>query len=94
MTDENDAAQLAALAEWESARLREARVVVDVRTAPKEATGEELADDAYKQPTAMVDSDDAEIRGLATRTLAAAGLTNGGLLARARCGDTVSFCGP
>jgi hypothetical protein len=46
-------------------RAAELRVIVDVNVPPKEATESELADDAYRSPTAMVDSDDEEIKALA-----------------------------
>ena len=69
VTDENDEVQVAARAAWEAARLRQAKVVVDTRAAPRAATAEEREAAEYREPTAMVDSDDDEIKALASRAL-------------------------
>jgi transglutaminase-like putative cysteine protease len=52
-------------AEYARKRASEVRVIVDVNAPPKEATESELADAAYRSPTAMVDSDDEKIKALA-----------------------------
>ena len=51
--------------EFKRKRASEVRVIVDARATPKDATAAELADSAYSQATAMVDSDDDEIKALA-----------------------------
>ena len=64
MSAEKIAAAEEEAAEHARQRAAEVRVIVDVNSPPKEASEAELADDAYRSPTAMVDSDDDEIKKL------------------------------
>ena len=67
--DTNDTTAVAEAEDFKKKRASEVRVIVDARSSPKEATPEEIADTAYSQATAMVDSDDAEIIQLAKQVL-------------------------
>eukprot|EP01045_Picozoa_sp_COSAG04_P019650 COSAG04_NODE_1930_length_5196_cov_7.264469_2_plen_589_part_00 len=82
LLDQSDAKAVEAAAEFARQRSSEVRVIVDANSSPKEATEEELADNAYRAPTAMVDSEDEVIIEL-SKTLTK-GLAAGDTLGRAR----------
>jgi hypothetical protein len=83
--DVNDPEAVKAAAAFKADRASSLRVIVDARVEPKEATAAEIADAAYKDATAMVDSEDEQIQQLAQRATANfVGTERKNIMARAR----------